>query len=346
MVDSVIILFQEVSKAETSILGSVFLYYIKSLPAFLLDVSPFGVAISVLWVIMSKVRSNELLAYLSGGISPLRLALPLVCCSFIVAVSFFFIREGIAIPAQREAKILRKISIQQKNPDQVIEKQGIHRRGEEDRFYFVERLSSLSNLMHNVTFVILNDTSRLPGIIVRAGTAQLLPGSDSNWLLTNVSIRKFDQSGNLVGYQFFKEATNQEINLELEPQLALFLSSIDEPSKMTYWELLRAYKISREQEKPTREIALKIHSKYAFTLGIVVLALVICSISLKPTSTDLFSNFGTALALIIGYYLASTLAQQIGLLNIGIPIVLASWLPNILFTIYAAKKLHATHTYA
>lgn len=346
MVDSIIVLFQEVTKAESSILAALFLYYIKSLPAFLLDVVPFGVAISTLWVIMQKARSNELLAYLAGGISPLRLTLPLVCCAAVVSVGFFFAKESIATQLQREAKILRKVSIQQKNPDQVIEKQGIHRRASQDQFYFVERLSSLSSLMHNVSFVLLNKETALPRAMVRAGTAQLQDGSDSIWLLSNVSVRQFDQNGKVIRYDYYKQTTNKEIGLELEEKLAEFLSSIDDPGKMTYWELLTAKAIAIEQNKPTREISMKIQSKYAFAVGIIILCFLICALSLKPTSTDVVSNFGTALAVIIGYYIVSTVMQQIGLLNFGIPVVIASWLTNTLFIVYSLHLAYRTHTQA
>ncbi len=346
LIDSVITLFQEVSDAESSVLGAVFLYYLKGLPAFLLEVAPFGVAISTLWVIMQKARTNELLAYLAGGISPIRLALPFVCCAVVVSVGFFFLKENYAIQAKREAKIIRKVNIQQKDPDEVIEKQGIHRRGSEDQFYFVERLSSLSSLMHNVSFVLINKETTLPRAMVRAGSAQLKPGSETTWLLKDVSVRQFNPEGKISRYDYYSETTNNEIGLELEDKLAEFLSSIDDPSRMTYYELIQKRSILQEQGKPTQEFTLKIHSKYAFSVGIIVLTLLIASISMKPTSTDVVSNFGTALALIILYYLCFILMQQIGLMNFGIPVVLISWFTNILFASFALKKFHYHHTHA
>jgi lipopolysaccharide export system permease protein len=334
LIDTLINSVQDLMKAEGSILGILAQYYVLRTPLLLLDVAPIGCALTVLWVILQKARSNELLALFAGGVSPLRVAFPLLGCTVLVAVGYFGLRETVAVGFNRQADVLYKVRVQQKNPDDIVDRQNIHRRGVDNRYYFVERLSVLSQLMHNVSFILLNEETRLPQTIIRATQAQLVPGSRTLWTLKGATVRQFDQRGRLIAFQSYDSISNREVGLTLEEDLIPYLSSLDNPAKMSYFELGTAAEFAEAQGLSPREFLVKRQARVAFTFGFLVLSLVVCGLSLKPSSGQLFTSFGNALLLVVAYYTASLFSQQLAVAGFGIPVVIMVWLPNAVFLLF------------
>ncbi|MBI5154354.1 LptF/LptG family permease, partial [Candidatus Poribacteria bacterium] len=76
-----------------------FLYYLCILPDTLVQSIAVAAAAAILWVVSKKARQNEILAYLAGGISPMRLAVPLLLCVFAVSIAALMVNEFVVADA-------------------------------------------------------------------------------------------------------------------------------------------------------------------------------------------------------------------------------------------------------
>ncbi|MEQ8820866.1 MAG: LptF/LptG family permease [Sumerlaeia bacterium] len=318
-----------------------FLYFLCSLPGKLVLVVSFAVAASVLWVVMTKSRNNEILAYLAGGLSPQRLSLPFLIGAFLVSLGAIGINETLVAKAERKAVIIEKVRLQERDMSAITRNENIYQRGADRRLYIIEAYDSANEVMKSPVLIDLQPRTHLPEWELRAETGSYVDRADyTGWEFQNASIRKFDTSGRPVSFTLHERLREPELEArKMEVNLRLLLSKFDDPDAMNFLQLREYIRLMEAQKKDTAEFRTRLHSKLVLPLASFVIALLMCGHIMKPRSQGFVYSLGGGLIWVVAFYLVMIGCRQLAEYGSGIPVAPLVWFPNVVFGIIGAFKL-------
>ncbi|MCB2157001.1 LptF/LptG family permease [bacterium] len=323
-----------------------FMYYVCSLPKKLVESISIATAAAILWVVTTKARHNEILAYLAGGISPQRLAVPLVGGAVLVAVVAIGLNEMVVAPAEREAEVIERVHIKQKDESVITRNKHIYQRGAGSRIYVIDSFDSATDSMVYPIIIDRHKEVNVPERILQADSARLVqePGKPDHWEFQNATLRTMDTRARITSFQEFGLLSDLDLQAKdgmpkMEPNLQKFLSKLDDPDMMNFWQLWEYTNLLDSQGKQVSKLRTTMHMKLALPLATVVIALLMCAHVMRPSSRGVFVGFGGGMAWVIGYYLTLILFQSLGEQGWGLPPSLAAWLPNIAFSVIGIVSL-------
>jgi lipopolysaccharide export LptBFGC system permease protein LptF len=323
------------------------LYYFFQLPRQLANTIPVGAAVSVLLVYAMKARQNELLAYMVGGVSPLRLARPMLVVTFLLSLASYATTEFLASSGDAEAERIKRVIIEERSEDSLTRERNVFQKGKGDRFYMIHTFQPAQNRMiFPVVYDLRPDWKGMFWSLEAESAEYVENGSSGEWHFEDAIFRQYDEQGEVVAYKRHRQGTEATIlppDVRLEEELARYIKQRWRPSQMNALELIDYIDLFETQNKPSYELKTYLHFNIATALGCFVLACLMIGHILRPASTGVLVGFGGGLVLIAIYYIVFLFARNASMVG-TVPAFLAAQTPNILFILVATFMLSRHRT--
>lgn len=318
----------------------VLFYFLITIPRQAAYTIPVGTAIAILWVYTTKARQNELLAYLVGGVSPLRLAQPLLLTAAVLSIVCYFNIEFLAIPGDHLGNKVERVNIQGRSEETVMGERNVFQKGKGNRFFNIKSFDPSKDQMVGPTIIDMGDDWNTPKWRLDAAKATKV-GDDANalWYFDDVSFRTFNADGTVESYRTGDRLSEKELGVALEATLTEYLRQRIRPTEMGMGELASYISLFREQGKPTYRLQSHLYFNFAIPFGTFVLALLMCGHILRPSSAGVVVSFGGGLVLLAAYYVITIGFRQMAIYG-HFPPLLAAVLPNVGFLALGLYLLH------
>jgi lipopolysaccharide export system permease protein len=327
--------YESALSSEESKLGWILLYFLFTLPRQIVFTFPVATAVSVLWTFMVKARQNELLAYFVGGVSPLRVAAPMLILSGFLAASSYVMTEFLATKGDRAAERIERLHIQERRLDSVTKQRNVFQKGQGSRFYNVVAFNPSERTLEHPIVIQMNDQWTGPRWRMDATRAEGAENPDSNestWVFYDVYFRSFDDAGNVVVFEHYDEmrGDDEKLTPPIEAELDRYITQRFRPEQMNLPELLEYIQLFKLQNRRDYRLETVLHQNFAVPLGCIVLTLVMCGHILRPRATGVVVGFGGGLLLMAFYFGAMIFGRRFSLEGVISPII-GSYAPNVLF---------------
>jgi len=294
--------------ADESKLGWVLLYYAVTIPRQASYAIPVVTSVSLLWVYTQKSRQNETLAYLSGGVGPPRLALPLIVAAFLFSIATYMIIEYLANPAERYAYRIERINIQDRGLDTLTREQDVFQKGRGNRFYSIREFEPTDSTMDAPIIIDMGPRWSSPVWRLDADSAERteLDGK-AEWVFYDAVFRRFTPEGTVSQFTQRPRLSESDLGVKLEEELTRYLRQRFKPDQMGFHELRDYIELFEIQGKPTAKLRTRLHFNFAIPLSSFILSILMCGHILRPSAAGVVVGFGGGLV-IIAVYFASMIA--------------------------------------
>ncbi len=287
---------------------------------------------AAMFTLTALIRQNELCPLQAAGISVYRVCLPI----FVLAVGMtgftFFLQEKV-IPRYKHS-IREALAVVRGKPLENL----LCYDNENGYLIRVREYSPTRHIARDVDI-----SERYPGgqpkKRIDANQMEWIPAknavseNDGRWVLHDVSIQRWDKSGNLLLNE--RASTNFERlkSLKKEMDLKTTLRPIDletgdlDISYLSWQELKTQY----QRQPQHRHLAVKLHHHFAFPLSHVILLLLGIPFVLNTRNRNQFLSLALSFAICALFHLVSSISLNIANYSAVFSPVLAAWLPVMLF---------------
>ena len=314
---------------------SVVKLFFVSMPEIIHYCLPMAMLLSALLAFGRLSSTSEITAMRAGGISFMRLMVPVIGVALVVSLCAFLLGEYV-VPASRVAyqQILRteiERNARPKGTEHVVIK--VVTKGEIDQLIYARRFNELQGRLEGVH---IEDFDK--GKLSRLESADYATFENGRWTLNKGTISEISPDGEITRVLHF---TNQVLpSLNAPRELAL---SNKRPRDMTTSELSKQIDVLKSQLAITNTLKLELYQRYALPLGCLVFALIGAPLGLQPHRASSSMGFGLSVIIILIYYVFLTVCTSLGQAG-QIPPLLAAWIPNLIgfaagfFLIHRASK--------
>ena len=301
----------------------IFDYYANLAPYYANTFSALFVFISVIYFTSKLAGNSEIIAIFSSGVSFRRLMRPYMMSAGVIALltyimSAFIIPNGTATMLEFEQKYNKKKKVESANDIQL--------KIDDNTIAFIERFESRNNTGWRFMLDKFEDKKLVSHMEARTITYH--PDKPGLWTARHWKIREFKEDREII-----RESRKEPLDTLLNIEPGDFLISEGEQETMTTPELSRY--IDKQKKRGfanTKNFEIEYHKRIAMSFAAFILTVIGVSLSSRKSKGSMGLSLGIGLALSFSYILfqsiSSAFADQI-------PIVLAAWLPNILYSIIA-----------
>jgi lipopolysaccharide export system permease protein len=309
-------------QSKATIWEIIFDYYLNFCLHFGNLLSSFIIFLTVIWFTSKLAQQSEIIAMLSSGVSYNRILRPYFMVAFsMIAVSLLFGHYLVPLANKRkfefEVKYLKEqLTIQDKD---------IHREIEPGLIAYFQRYNPSNLGGSNFSLEHWKDGELTFKLI--SSSANFKPETQS-WSITNAQVRIFKDSTEQV---YFKPKLDTV--LEVRPEDFGLRSEIVATMN---WSELNAFIADQELSGSgnVAQFELERENRTAAPFAILVLTLIGASIASRKARGGI--GFHLAIAIILGFiFVFISRITAVSAMNLGVPTVLAVWIPNILFGLLA-----------
>jgi lipopolysaccharide export system permease protein len=326
--------FQDIIENDTPIVKAIE-FFLCSLPTRLLMITPIASMLAVLFSVGSLARTNEILAFMTNGVSSWRIAAPVLFGGLMVFAGSMLVSEYVAPPLQQRATYINLRYIQGKAESKITTEKNVFVRGDGNRIYLMRAFSIVENRMVEPQIYDMDDQFSIVRSRIEAQSATFLrndpEGKKSDWLFKNANIWKFDEAGNLVSFVSYPG----DVTVYLEENLPEILSQRKAPEEMNFAELRRHVAILMARNQPVYEFMTDLILKITFPLGVLIIMVIGFSYAVRTRAGTVMSAFGRGVTWAFAYYMVSAVLRAFGHSGAVSPYV-AAVLPSIAFSLAAA----------
>jgi len=301
-------------------IGEIGWYYLARVPGIFVMISPVGTLLAVLATVSLRVRSNELTAMFSGGVSLARACRPILAGCAIISVLSLLGSEVLVPAGQRTSRGIERLRLR---PGKVAAQFSGNRywmRGDRG-ILSAQVVDAPSRRLLGFQYLEV-DRELLPVRRVEAREARILP--DGSWDLREVRDRRF---GDTPGLESFA-ARAYRLPVTIEG----FLEGETAPGEMTYLQLSRYAEEVRRKGYGAGRYETDLHAKIAYPLLNVLISMLAIPFALRsPRTGGLWRNIGLGLLMGFACYVVLSVSLSLGRKEM-LPPLLAAWLPGLLFT--------------
>lgn len=311
--------------AKDVILG----YYFNFIPYFINLFIPLFTFISVIWFTSKLSSHNEIISIFDNGISFNRMMVPYVVGAIIIMI-FSLILANFIVPVTNKKLNEFKYNYFGRRASMTTY---LHIKNSSNSYIFVERWDKTEEVGYNFTYEELGNAS-----IRKKITAQTITYDYENevWHLNKFTKRIIGQDNTekiFTGEQMDTTLNIQPLNLYQDALVS---------ETMSYLELRKFIKEERKRGSTLlANYQIEQHKRLANPVGILIMTLLGLSVSCRK------STRGVGVHIFIGMGLAFTFVflQQISTVfsvSGGLPPVLGTWLPNLIFLVITIVMLKIT----
>lgn len=312
---------------EAPLSAIIFDYYLNFIPYFINLFIYLFTFISVIFFTSKLAGNTEIIAILSSGISFKRLLRPYLISSVFLAIMSFYLGNFLIPKTNQVRRVFKNNYMENLTRDKS---KNLHLQISPGTFAFVESYNSKLHTGYKFSlekFEGQEMTFKLMAERIYLDTA------NNSWRLKDYFIRTIDS----VGMQTLRKGKEMDTTFSLQPQDLYKIK--EEFEEMDYFELNEH--INSEKRKGSmayKKFEVEKNKRASGPAAIIILTIIGVSLSSRKVRGGIGMHLGVGIALTFSYILLmqiSTVFSTFGNLS---PFV-ASWIPNIIFTIIAIYLL-------
>ena len=300
-------------------------YYLWSTPVIVVQILPLAVLLGAILALGQLRRFNEVTAMQGAGISPLRIAVPLLACGLLLSGGIYGVGELLVPEAYQEQTQILKVEIKGQQPEEKVSRLNIRYLGQGGNFYMIEFLDGATATLRNVSVQRLGRDG-----IERRIDARSAQMCDGIWRFEDGFLRAFGDSTE-TSLRFRTYATSS-----LREKPADFTHQEESPFQMNMANLKRYAERVRASGGRDRKLLVDYHLRASFPLANLIMVLLGASLSLRIVrGSSVALGIGATFFVGFAYYACIRAGQALGY-NGAIPPFLAAWIGNAVFAFLGA----------
>lgn len=318
----------------------IILFYAFQFPYLVTQVVPVAVMLATLIALGGLSRGSELTAMGAGGVSRLRIAMPILAASLAISLGLLLVSETVVPGASARSRYIQKVQIEKRNIDW----------DQPWRDHMAKNLPG-GRQLYTVNFDAQGGTLQTvilmgydgKGLLTRRVDADgALWQSDDRWLLSKGVDRSFDAKGRESSIHFFE---SQVADLGANPHdfMVDLDRRVEDLMQLSIMELkaigdrLRATGADDRQER----VCMQVRVSYPFSC--LILALLGVGLPyLFPSGKRALTGAAVGLVVALGCGMMYLVFIQVGV-SLGtssvLPVALSAWLGNLVFAAVGAGVL-------
>ena len=301
----------------------IFDYYLNLAPYYANTFSALFVFISVIYFTSKLADNSEIIAMFASGISFRRLMRPYMISAGIIAAMTFAL-SAYVIPQGNKTRLAFE---QQHNRKKKVETaQNIQFKLDDNRIVFIERYENRNNLGWRFSLDKFEDKKLVSRMTANSVTHS--PDNPGTWTAKRWTIRELRDSKDEL-----RSSNREPIDTVLPFEPSDFLISEGQQETMTSPEL-SAY-IEKQKSRGMsnfKTFEVEYHKRIAMSFAAFILTIIGASLSSRKRKGGMGLSLGVGLALSFSYIMLQTISAAFAE---QMPVMLAVWIPNILFTFIA-----------
>jgi len=308
--------------------------FLWSLPGIVVLVIPMALLLGVLLATQRLSGDSEITAMKAGGISLVRIVLPLLIAGFTISLAVLFLQEAVVPVAEDQRTYLINEVINHSstfNRDLTV---SAPLPGGGRQLTVATSFEPRSQTLQHVTLVQYNRENQ-PQQIIFAERARF---DIDRWTLENASTYHFEPDGHI----FSQPAVPQtQVEIGQKPAELVKRISHDNPEEMSRSQIADIIRSGQLTQQEQRKYTATYQEKLARPFACFVFALIALPFGLgaaRGGGTSL--GFGLAVAIVFVYYVIATIFSSIGSAALWAA-PFAAWMPNVIFTYIGARRLAA-----
>lgn len=308
--------------------------FLWSLPGIVVLVIPMALLLGVLLAMQRLSGESEITAMKAGGITLVRIVMPLLLAGFVMSLAVLFLQEAVVPVAEDQRTFLINEVINHSstfNRDLTV---SAPLPGGGRQLTVATSFEPISQTLRHVTLVQYNRENQ-PQQIIFADRARF---EADRWTLENASTYHFEPDGHI----FSQPAVPRtQIQIGERPAELVKRVSHDNPEEMSRGQIAEVIRSGQLTPQEQRKYTATYQEKLARPFACFVFTLIAVPFGLRAVrggGTSL--GFGLAVAIVFVYYVIATIFSSIGSAALSAAPV-AAWMPNVIFTYFGARRLRA-----
>ncbi|MBI1870102.1 MAG: LptF/LptG family permease [Chlamydiae bacterium] len=271
-------------------------YYIFLTPTIYTEISPFCLALSLIYVLGNFARHHEIVGMRASGISSKRIAFPFLLLGLFLSTTFFYLNESWLPKARLRMETFKKTFIDKEDAsqDSKIYNNLTYGNMKENYIFYMRELDLKTNTALDLQIHYLNPSSGSLEKLIRAQEGRWL---DQEWWLFNGTIVRYDASGDI----------KEDPEIFLKRKASIFESPLElileekANEQMNYFEF-KNYLLKKYGKKIPRPQKTELYSKISKPWIYFVLVLLVVPIGLEITRGGALTVLGKTLLFTFAYY--------------------------------------------
>lgn len=307
----------------------IFNYEAMILPYTLYLYMPISAIISVLFTMITLLKNNELLAYLTSGGRVRDLLYPLLALGILLSVMLVFMADVINPKTLIAREEYSSEHMQERTLKMNAKLEDVWMKDKEDRLVHINNIDPVNKQMFGIEQYYLNKDFEVYKMVKME---KAVP-EDDKWQLINGEEFTFKKVPKLV--DTFEQRTVKDILFSDLMDLPVF-----KPMYLSISELTKIKNILEEQNLNATNYYLQIYQKYAHSLSILVIILLIYPLSVNMSRHISYIKIASiALSFGIIFWLTMSSLYTLGKTGLFNPIV-ANFLSHVIFALIGIFLLY------
>ena len=309
-------------KATPSLVGTLLLLRI---PRIYYEVLPIVVLLGTIITLGMLSRNNEIIGLRSGGISLVRLLVPiLTVTSLLIFCSFLDGEWGVPYSNQR-MHYLNDVALKKRSPILALKNNRIWFRASENSFCNIQKVRPESSLLQNVTLYTFNNDFTLQSRV----DAERVTWEKEQWVTEEGTEWLFSNSGAI------EEERRFQGSFPLAPSLEEIIDVEKSPKEMGYKELRDYIRILKRTGYVTTPYQVDLYAKISYSAISLIMILIGIPFALNFNRRGgIALSIGLSLGIGFLYWVMFSVGISLGYAGF-IPPLFGAWAVNILFGIAA-----------
>jgi lipopolysaccharide export system permease protein len=301
----------------------VLIYYLYSLPLILVQVLPVAMLLGAILAFGHLRKFNEITAMQAGGLSPLRITIPLLICALVITCVSYVVAEEIMPGAFNRKEETLDVRIKKQRPIGSRGRSGIYYMGRGGRVWVAERFVPQPPSLRTVSVQHFRSSAAKQQMWKRVD-AQSARWEAGIWSMRRGVARIFE------GAREVAVSFNEYGDSRYVEQPDEFARPESDPLNMNRRQLKDYIRRIRESGAEYMQYEVNYHIRAAFPLANFIMVLLGSCLSLRVVRGTLALGFGISISLGFAYYGFLRVGQALGY-NGTVPPLLAAWLGNLAF---------------
>ncbi len=300
-------------------IAHIVLYYIYSIPFILTYIIPVSLLLGAIFSMGVMARRNELTAFISSGVSLVRVATPIFVAAVVVSVFSTWFNDQVVTRANRLGQDIKRFEIEGRPRSDPDLKENFHYLGENGSVYLARRYNHTTKSLYDVVVQQFDGNT-----LVRRIDAKSARWINGQWVFASGFERVFESDTERL--RAFDELAMPELKEKPED----FAKPEVEEENMNLREL-RSYidKVGRSGGGVEKYLT-DLYFKFSYPLAGSIFVLLGVALSSAKRKQSIATGFGLTLLISFIYYGVLRVGQTLGY-NGLLPPLLAAELGNIVF---------------
>jgi lipopolysaccharide export system permease protein len=298
-------------------------YYLNLVPYYANMLSPLFIFIAVIFFTSKMASNSEIVAILSGGVKFNRLLRPFLICAFFLSGLSYYLNNFLIPAANKERLVFEEIYYRNKLRNFSKD---IHMKIDDGTFIYMSNFVVDLNLGNNFSLEKFDSKGELSYKLLSDNAKW--DSTMNQWMVTNFVEREINNLTETVN-----TGPKKYLDINLRPEE--FKRRTNYVIAMDYFELNDF--IEEQTFKGSHQVVLyeiEKQQRLAYPFATFILTLIGVSISSRKVRGGIGLHIGLGLLVSFSYILFMRVSSTFAI-NSGMPVILAVWIPNVLYSLLA-----------